>query len=147
MQARYYELGRLKFELGFNLYLILSECPKVFFQQYCYTIFRPSSGTDFIISVGGRYKLNDLKTVQIYNVLLENWVLKKDLPHRVRAAHSFVLNRSKFHVLGGFTDSIEDGKIVFEYDLENDNWIRGFQLEINFLNGVTIVFNEKSNKS
>lgn len=98
---------------------------------------------DLIISVGGLSNSNDLKTVQIYNVLLGNWSLKRDFPHTVRAAHSFVLNRSRFHVLGGVTDTTEDGKIVFEYDLENDVWIRGFQLDTQFSNGVTIVYNEK----
>ena len=97
---------------------------------------------DLIVSVGGKLGGLGLKTVQLYNVQLETWTVKNDLPFGYANAQSFVLDRKRFHTVGGYDDlGLNMGRYVREYDLENDVWIVGAEVLFAVNNGVGLVYN------
>ena len=80
----------------------------------------------------------------MYNVQLETWTRKNDLPHGVRHAQGFVLGLNRYHVIGGqnIFDPAE-GKVIREYDLEKDVWMEGAKLPYNIRTGFGLVYNKQ----
>ena len=82
----------------------------------------------------------EYKYVQLYDVQLDTWTVRSDFPFAVRYSQAFVLEKSRFFVTGGFTNP--QGKTVYEYDFDNDEWIDVFELPTTYKNCITVVYND-----
>ena len=81
-----------------------------------------------------------LKTVQVYNIQEETWTLMNHFPYGVKYAQGFVLDRNRFHIVGGQNNlGLAEGQVIREYNLENDVWNQVAQLPIVISNGFALV--------
>ena len=82
----------------------------------------------------------EYKYVQLYDVQLDTWTVKSDFLFGVRHPQPFVLEKSRLFVTGGYTTP--QGKKVYEYDFDNDQWIDVFELPITYRNCITVAYND-----